>query len=87
MSSFIGKTVQFLGLNLVILLSKIGKRAHASPKFILIWELPISIYEGFMKVPRSPIPAQRGYSHFKNHKIEKNKKHPRTGLEPRTSGL
>ena len=39
------------------------------------------IYEGFMKVPRSPIPAQRSYSHFKKSKIKKIKK-TAVGFEP-----
>ena len=68
------KKRRFLGLKSVILLSKMRRWAHDSPKFILIWELPMVIYEGFMKVPRSPIPAQRSYSHFKKSKIKRIKK-------------
>ena len=50
LSSFIGKKVRFLGLILVILLSKMKDRAGYSWDFILIWQLPIAIYEGFLKV-------------------------------------
>ena len=71
LSSFIGKKVRFLGLKLVILLSKMGKRAGDSRNFLLIWQLPIGIYEGFMKVIHLPKFAQRSYKRFKKHKIEK----------------
>ena len=36
-SSLIGENVIFFGLNLVILLSKLGERLHHTPDFILIW--------------------------------------------------
>ena len=62
------KNVRFLGLNSVILLSKMGERALDSLMFKLIWELPIGIYEGFMKSFHSPKLAQKSYSHFKKQK-------------------
>ena len=60
-----GKNVIFLGLKSVILLSKMGERALERLKFISIWELPIGIYEGFMKVICSLLLAEKSYSHLK----------------------
>ena len=68
---FTEKKQRFFGLKMWILLSKMGDRLHDTSHYSLIWELPIGIYEGFMKVCRSPIPAQRSYKQFKKHKIEK----------------
>ena len=59
LSSFIVKKVRFLGLNLAILLSKMEGRALERLKFILILELLIGIYEGFMKVRKSLILAEK----------------------------
>ena len=59
LSSFIVKKVIFLGLNLAILLSKMEGRALERLKFILILELLIGIYEGFMNVRKSLILAEK----------------------------
>ena len=48
-----------------------GERALDSLKFILIWEIPIGIYEGFMKVICSLLLAEKSYSYLKIEKIEK----------------
>ena len=48
-----------------------GERALERLKFILIWELPIGIYEGFMKVICSLLLAEKSYSYLKIEKIEK----------------
>ena len=63
--SFIVKKVRFLGLNLVILLSKMERRALERLKFILILELLIGIYEGFITVICSLLLAEKSYSHLK----------------------
>ena len=47
LSSFIGKTVQFLGLNLLILLTKIGKRAREGTPYSLISQVSLGIFEAF----------------------------------------
>ena len=79
--------MRFLGLNSVILLSKMGERALDSLMLKLIWELPIGIYEGFMKSFHSPKLAQKSYSHFKKQKIKYIKKRPVVRLEPMTLGF
>ena len=48
-----------------------GERALERLKFMLIWELPIGIYEGFMKVICSLLLAEKSYSYLKIEKIEK----------------
>ena len=62
LSSLIVKKVRFLGLNLVNLLSKMERRALERLKFILILELLIGIFEGFMKVICSLLLAEKSYS-------------------------
>ena len=57
-----------------LLYSKIGQRAGDSRNFLLIWKLPIGIYEGFIKVFHLPKFAKRSYKQFKKHKIEKKDK-------------
>ena len=68
---FTAKNVIFLGLKSVILLSKMGERALDSLKFILIWELPIAIYEDIIKVDCSPVFPERSYMRSKKRKKEK----------------
>ena len=84
LSSFIGKKVRFLGLKLVILLSKMGKRALDSLKFILIWELPIAICEDIIKVICSPVFPERSYMRSKKRKKGKKEKTAHAKLEPGT---
>ena len=69
--NFTEKKRRFFGLKMWILLSKMGDRLHDTTHYSLIWELPIGIYEGFMKVCRLPIPAEKSYRQFKKHKIWK----------------
>ena len=71
---FTGKKVRFFGLKSVILLSKMGERALDSLKFILIWELLIGIYEGFMKSFHSLLLPEKSYSQLKNQEKSKNYK-------------
>ena len=46
-------------------------RAGDSLKFMLIWELPLGIYEAFMKSFHSLLLPEKSYGHLK---IEKKKK-------------
>ena len=81
---FTAKNVIFLGLKSVILLSKMGKRALDSLKFILIWELPIAIYEDIIKVICSPVFPESSYMRSKKRKKGKKEKTALARLEPGT---
>merc|ERR1712001_554508 len=70
---FTAKNVIFLGLKSVILLSKMAERALDSLKYILIWELPIAIYEDIIKVDCSPMLPERSYMRSKKKKEKKRK--------------
>merc|ERR1711997_623813 len=69
--NFYAKNVIFLGLKSVILLSKMAERALDSLKYILIWELPIAIYEDIIKVDCSPVFPERSYMRSKKRKKRK----------------
>ena len=81
---FTAKNVIFLGLKSVILLSKMEKRALGSLKFIVIWELPIAIYEDIIKVDCSPVFPERSYMRSKKRKKRKKEKTALARLEPGT---
>merc|ERR1712001_68325 len=82
--NFTAKNVIFLGLKSVILLSKMAERALDSLKYILIWELPIAIYEDIIKVDCSPMFPERSYMRSKKRKKRKKEKTALVRLEPRT---
>ena len=61
-----------------------GKRALDSLKFILIWELPIAIYEDIIKVNCSPVFPERSYMRSKKRKKGKKEKTALARSEPGT---
>ena len=61
-----------------------GKRALDSLKFILIWELPIAIYEDIIKVNCSPVFPESSYMQSKKRKKGKKEKTALARLEPGT---
>ena len=61
-----------------------GERALDSLKFILIWELPIAIYEDIIKVNCSPVFPESSYMRSKKRKKGKKEKTALARLEPGT---
>ena len=69
------------------LLSKTRTLALECTKFILIWQLLLGLYWTYMKKKFLRIPAEKSYSQFKKHKIQKNKKMPVCRFEPATPSM